>query len=339
MSSSPLPSRRSVHGKQAASEPAPVTTTIPATGARSRSAVVSLPWWVSYWQPLVIAALVAAVGLAAYFLASAYVKDQALPVLVAEGTLDEVAVSGAHGAAAVIDLEEPVRSDGVQIRQDLYGSGRTVEYGTPVLFSVTAFDGATGENLEPNGEPSLVVGTAGAELFGDTLNDVLVGSTEGSRYVVARKLDSGQTEIDVVDVLFSIARGEEVGSEGPLTVTLDDQGPRVAHDAGDPPTDLVTQVLIEGSGRQVQEGDSVVAQYVVFGWESGTQTASTWQEGSPKLIDLEQAMPGLKEVLLDRRVGSRIAAVIPAEKATGEDAVCVVVDILGTTGSGGSNVE
>ncbi len=340
MSSSPLPSRRSVHGNvDRAPEPDPVTTAIPSTGARSRSDLVSLPWWVSYWQPLVIAAVVAVVGLTAFFFAGSYAKDHALPVLVAEGINDEVTVSGAHGAPVVIELEEPSEPNGVEVRQDLFGSGRTVEDGTPVLISVTAFDGKTGENLEPNGEPSMVVGTVGSEQFGDSLNQLLLGSKEGSRFVVSRKLDSGEVEIDVVDVLYSIARGKEVDSDGPLIVTLGDQGPQVSHDEGEAPTELSTQVLTEGSGRQVQDGERVVAQYVVFSWETGAQIASTWQEGSPKLIDLEQAMPGLKEILLDRRVGSRIAAVIPAEKATGEDAVCVVVDILGTSGSGPLDLE
>ncbi len=343
---SPLPSRRSLHAaksqveeKVADGSESPVTTAIPAMGARSRTTLVSLPWWVLYWQPLVIAAVVAVFGFVVFYFAGNYAKSETLPVLVAEGVLDEAVVSGAHGAPVVLDLEEPVEVKGVQIRQDLFGSGRTVENGTPVLFSVSAFDGETGENLEPDGEPSLVVGVVGSDEFGDTLNNVLLGSTEGSRFVVGRELDTGRVEVDVVDVLYSIARGEEINAEGPLSVTLTDAGPHASHEAGDEPTEVITQVLIEGGGRQVQEGDSVVAQYVASVWDDGTLTASTWIEGSPKLIDLSTAMPGLKEVLLDRRVGTRIAAVIPAEKATGESALCVVVDILAATGSHATDLQ
>ena len=41
------------------------------------------------------------------------------------------------------------------------------------------------------------------------------------------------------------------------------------------------------------------------------------------------AMTGLKQTLVDQRVGSRLAISIPPDLANGDDTLCIVIDILG----------
>lgn len=59
----------------------------------------------------------------------------------------------------------------------------------------------------------------------------------------------------------------------------------------------------------------------------------------PELVPLDSAMKGLSEALVDRRVGSRLAITIPPDLATGDDTLCVVVDVLGAEPAGESGSE
>ncbi|WRS29793.1 FKBP-type peptidyl-prolyl cis-trans isomerase [Actinomycetaceae bacterium MB13-C1-2] len=340
MSSPQFPTRRSLaEGKKAdpkapvrrqpVEEPPPVTTQIAATGKRSATPTVSVPWWIEYWQPLVLTILMVLVAAGALFAARAYSVSQECPILVQEGILDEVQVSGRHGATPVVELSSPAEVEGVEYRQQHYGDGRTVEENTPVLLSVSAFDGATGESLQPHGLPSLVVGAANDEDLGATMAEIVIGSKEGSRFVVGRVLSNGKVEINVVDVLYTIAKGSSVDAPGPLTVAVSDAGIAITHAAGEAPSNLTTQVLIQGDGPQVHDGDQIVAQYVSVNWTNGAQVASTWDQGAPRLISLDDTYLGLREALVDQRVGTRLAIVIPPDMASGEDTLCVVVDILG----------
>ncbi len=320
-------------------EPAPVTTQIAARGKRAAAPTVAVPWWVEYWQPLAIAAVMAVVSVALFFVAHRYAEEQTTPVLAVEQTLDSVQVVGRHGATPVLELSAPLDLDGIEFRQQRYGDGRVIEPGTPVLLSVSAFDGKTAEFLQEDGQPNLVLGWADPAQLGETLAGVVTGSTEGSRFVVARKLSSGQPEVDVVDVLYTIARGTVIDAPGPLTISASDTGLSVYHEAVEPPVEVTTQVLIQGHGPQVKEGDQVVAQYLAVNWTDGQTVASTWDQGAPRLVAMAEAYPGLRAAVVDQRVGSRIAVVVPPDMSTGEDTLCVVVDILGTMSGTGTDSE
>lgn len=310
-------------------EPPPVTTTIAATGKRSASSTVKLPWWIEYWQPIVIAVLMALVSAGIMFYAQDYVQKQAKPVLSAPGVLDEVKVLGRLGATPVVELYKPIKVDGVEFRQQRYGTGRIVEPDTPVLLSISSYDGRTGESRQATGQPTLVVGKANEADLGATLSNIVTGTKEGSTFIVGRQLEGGDLEVNVVDVLYTIAHGKVVNQQGPLTVVASDVGLTVKHEPGEAPAQVTTQILIQGDGPQVHEGDQIVAQYLAVNWSTGERVASTWDEGAPKLVAIGDAYPGLREAVVDQRVGSRIAIVVPPDLSTGVDSLCVVVDILG----------
>ena len=50
----------------------------------------------------------------------------------------------------------------------------------------------------------------------------------------------------------------------------------------------------------------------------------------PAVVNLNTAMKGLTNALVDQKVGSRLAITIPPDLAAGDDTLCVVIDILGT---------
>lgn len=251
------------------------------------------------------------------------------PVTAVEGPMDRVSVTGRQGSQPVLSLESPVDVYSTKLRVQTRGDGRVITEDGPVLVSVTAFDGKSGANLNPDGSANLLLASANQTDLGSLLSSLLIGSTEGSRLVVARPLEDGSTEIDVVDVLYTIAKGDvNPDATGPLSVSFTEDGPVVSH-GEEAPTDLSVQVLNAGTGAQVGASDAVVVQYLAGTWADGRIIGSTWASGAPVMIDLASSMPGVRDALVDQRVGSRLAVTIPAEMATGEDTLFVVVDILG----------
>ena len=51
----------------------------------------------------------------------------------------------------------------------------------------------------------------------------------------------------------------------------------------------------------------------------------------PERVRLSELMPGLRPLLIDQKVGSRLAITLPPDQATGDDTLCIVIDILATT--------
>ena len=164
---------------------------------------------------------------------------------------------------------------------------------------------------------------------------LVTGKREGSRILAFRTITMGDgspnaMEIDVVDILPSIATGTSVDATvGPMSVEMSPEGPLISH-ISTLPGGVTTQALIKGDGVQVHEGDRVVAQFTVVGWTDGVVRVSTWETGVPAVVNLNTAMKGLANALVDQKVGSRLAITIPPDLAAGDDTLCVVIDILGT---------
>lgn len=265
---------------------------------------------------------------------NAEASEQSAPL---ETAFDHLEVSGRVGATPVVTLKKPISLAGAKERVYEEGNGRVIQDDQPLLVAITAYDGNTGELLNPSGSAKLQVGFANKDHFDPALLKAVVGHSEGSRIVMVRRLRADKVapeatsefEIDVVDILPSIATGTEnpEANGKPLTVNIADSGPRVEH-SGQTPRDLTTQILVKGEGSQVTATDNIVAQFIMARWSDGVVKQSTWDAGIPQMIDMSTAMPGLVQALTDQRVGSRIAITIPPELATGEDTMTVVVDIL-----------
>lgn len=248
---------------------------------------------------------------------------------------DRVTVSGRVGATPTIEIKAPLEIDGFKARVLEEGSGREITEGSPVLVSVTAFDGTTGRMLSESGRPQMSLGIVGSGQIDDDLSRLVTGKREGTRVLAFRSITMGDgspntIEVDVVDILPSIATGTSVdASVGPMSVEMSPDGPIISH-IDTLPGGVTTQTLIKGDGVQVHEGDRVVAQFTVLGWTDGTVRVSTWETGVPEVINLGTAMKGLATALVDQKVGSRLAITIPPDLAAGDDTLCVVIDILGT---------
>ncbi len=120
---------------------------------------------------------------------------------------------------------------------------------------------------------------------------------------------------------------------------------------GEPSSELIVDVLSEGDGDEVEEGEFLVADYLGQTWEPGADGAAnvfdnSYDRGSPAgfPIGAGSVIPGWDEGLVGQKAGSRVLLVIPPDKAYGDsppdgssieaDATLVfVVDIVDSFGA------
>ena len=257
-----------------------------------------------------------------------------------ESWVDRIHVSGSVGRIPTLSLSGPVSVASSKMIELETGNGREITQDSPLIVSITSFDGETGQLLSAEGRGRVQVGSANTENFNSTLLDGVIGKTEGSRVLFVRPVTSGadtRTELNVVDIMHSAASGETVEDPGgPLKVTITETGPNVSHADEDPPTTLTVQTLVQGDGQQVESDDNVLVQYVMASWGDSVVHESTWWTGVPQVLNMKSAMPGVRVALLDQRVGTRVAITIPPEQASGDSTVTMVVDIIATEPEGGT---
>src|SRR5699024_8466987 len=111
-----------------------------------------------------------------------------------------------------------------------------------------------------------------------------------------------------------------------------DGAPVIGIPSGDPPTSLVQRVVVAGGGSTVVPGQTIVMQYLAMNWETGEVVASTWADGRPSEVAVDDLAEGVRLAVLDRRVGSRLLAVVPPRLSDGDHTLVVVVDILAAAG-------
>lgn len=119
---------------------------------------------------------------------------------------------------------------------------------------------------------------------------------------------------DGVPISFTSAAGE------PAQFTVDS--------AATPPTEVVVDVISEGSGAAIVEGDSIASALTVTDWQNSL-VESTWPLGEvpgspPEVIPAAAGQVG--EELIGVPVGSRVVMQIPQ----GEEVTVFVIDLLGT---------
>ena len=128
--------------------------------------------------------------------------------------------------------------------------------------------------------------------------------------------------------------------------------PQVKFDGRLEVDDITTEVVTEGDGEQVSEGDQVFAHIWIGNGFTEEKSFSTYETAKPELVTVEKE--SLSEVfragMEDQRIGSRVAVAAPASKAFGDqgnpqlgignkDTVLVVVDLISTVAGEPSGEE
>ena len=80
-----------------------------------------------------------------------------------------------------------------------------------------------------------------------------------------------------------------------------------------PPTELVVEDLIEGSGPAVEAGSRVQVHYVGVAWSTGEEFDASWNRGTPLplTVGVGQVIAGWDQGLLGMKVGGRRRLEIP----------------------------
>lgn len=278
------------------------------------------------------------------------------------GGLRSVELTGdpADGEIPQVDFQTPIQVEENETKVLEEGDGDDIDSGDTLMVQVALFRGSDKEQL---GE-SYTQGPGQVLRFDDALKERLpelyealdemkVGgilaysspTTAGS----SGEEDDQSTAVEVyqiVDEVPSEIEGDMKDSpEGLPAVTENDEDvPQIAEPTGEAPSEVVSDYLIEGDGEEVQEGDTVIADYVGARWEDGEVFDSSYDRGAPTVFPLDGVIEGWSEGLVGERVGSRVIISVPADKAYGTQeeieasgggdapagALVFVVDILDT---------
>ena len=117
--------------------------------------------------------------------------------------------------------------------------------------------------------------------------------------------------------------GDDSSSGGDSTAAAEstDTRPVVEVPAGEPPTELVSEELVEGEGAEAKAGDRVTVQYVGVGYESEEEFDASWDRGEPFTFTLGagEVIPGWDQGVAGMKVGGRRELIIPPELAYGPE--------------------
>ncbi|WP_234986544.1 FKBP-type peptidyl-prolyl cis-trans isomerase [Demequina sp. NBRC 110055] len=269
----------------------------------------------------------------------------------AEAALEEITWTDGEDAPT-LEFEAPLNVDNRAARAIAPGDGEPVEDGDVVNLAYTVWSGEDGSQVYSTyegGVPEAI--TFSEESVTDTvLYDAIKGQNVGATFIYAfpsSEADDGtvtpsQYMAVTVDSVTTVLDGPEGAAvepdEGLPTVTLDDTGkPSIDFaDAGEMPTELVVQPLIEGEGDVVEETDTLTVNYTGWIWD-GEQFDSSWDRGTTASFPLSNVIAGWTQGLAGQTVGSQVLLVIPPDLGYGDSdtssipggsTLVFVVDIL-----------
>lgn len=194
------------------------------------------------------------------------------------------------------------------------------------------------DNSFDRGQPFSVTIGGGGVIEG--WQKALDGQKVGSRLLVSIPPDlgygaQGQGEIKpnatlvfVMDIVKAIvvpvsAKGTDVAQDNidlsKVGTNTDGKAPSVTFPKqADPPTKLVSNYVIEGTGPVLTAKDTVIVKYEAFLWAGGKKFDSTYDVGKTQTFPLAQVtLKGLKDGIVGKKVGSRILVVIPPDQGFG----------------------
>jgi peptidylprolyl isomerase len=108
---------------------------------------------------------------------------------------------------------------------------------------------------------------------------------------------------------------------GPAEVDNSDLATKPVIEAGegDPPTEVVTEDIVEGEGPGAKEGDTLTVQYVGALFETAEEFDASWDRGEPFDVTLGQGqvIQGWEQGLIGMKAGGRREIIIPSELGYG----------------------
>ncbi|GAA2023485.1 FKBP-type peptidyl-prolyl cis-trans isomerase [Agromyces tropicus] len=276
---------------------------------------------------------------------------------------DLVEVRGDLGDTPRVDFPTPLAPGETQCTELIEGSGDHLVEGQEALVGLAVYNGATGEEIQVTGfgsEDPVPVVVGGGTLPG--LSKGLSCAREGSRVAVVVPPsdafgDQGQASIgigpdDSIVVIFDVqqvflpkANGSpRITRDGfPAVVTAPDGRPGITVPDNPPFDTTEVEVLKQGSGQTIEDGDRVVVHYTGVLWDDNEVFDSSWESGAPASFVVSegsgsQVIPGFAKALIGQQVGSQVGVVVTPEDGYGDteqagipagSTLFFVIDILG----------
>ena len=271
---------------------------------------------------------------------------------------EAVVVKGDFGKEPKVECPTPLKPQETQCTEVIAGEGDYLTDDQFVLLGAALFSGTTGEEIQTVGYgddgPAPLPLSQTLPMFQKGLSC----AREGSRVVVvgpstdlsADAAEGGDSVVAVFDVIRAFP-GRADGSprltrDGfPAVVLAPDGRPGITVPDNDPPAKETSEVevLRQGNGQTVEDGDTVVVQYTGVLWKEGTVFDSSWENGAPATFTVSegeggQVIPGFSKAIIGQQVGSQVGVIIPPSEGYGDQAnakipanstLFFVIDILG----------
>lgn len=282
------------------------------------------------------------------------------------------AVSGSVGKAAVITpAQGSTPPDKLQTKVLVPGSGKALANGELAVINYTVYNWSQNKKLgdtypsssQPAEPQSVQIGSSTAL---SAWNTALTGAKVGSRVeIVAPPADAfgsqgnsqaGVGPNDVLVFVVDVVAGYPADSDisGTMSPQTDASLPKVVGEPGagnpavhipsgaKPPTGLVANVLIQGHGKAVAKGQTLLMQYTGVDWNTGKNFDSSFSRKAAfsTAIGEGTVIAGWDQGLVGKHVGDRVLLVVPPSLGYGpqggqpsagigaKDTLVFVVDIV-----------
>ncbi|WP_157970563.1 FKBP-type peptidyl-prolyl cis-trans isomerase [Nakamurella deserti] len=173
---------------------------------------------------------------------------------------------------------------------------------------------------------------------------VLLAACGGTAEPVAAVNTSPTADVAGPATPAATAVGTATAAEMPTATGAFGEKPTFTFPSETPPPGLQRQVLVEGTGPEVQTGDQLVANYLGEVWGGTTPFDNSYDRGKPSVfpIGVGQVVKGWDVGLVGMKVGSRVLLTLSpsdgygttgrAPDITGTDTLVFVIDIVNSLG-------
>ncbi|MCI3929517.1 FKBP-type peptidyl-prolyl cis-trans isomerase [Streptomyces sp. AN091965] len=140
---------------------------------------------------------------------------------------------------------------------------------------------------------------------------------EGNKQAGIKGTDTLVFVVDIVNTYGpkSSAKGDDVAQDNKdlpkVGTNTDGKAPKVDVPKTAAPKKVVASYVIEGEGDEVKESDTLLCQYKGVLWADGKEFDSSYKSGQLAQFQLAQVIPGWRQGLTGKKVGSRVLVVVP----------------------------
>lgn len=259
-----------------------------------------------------------------------------------QAALEKVKVTQVDGGAKEPKVEFPTPlADNAKTGAKLVteGSGAALKAGQQLTLNIAQYDGTTGKALAGADYTKAQKQLFTEQVFSGGLEDVyavLQTAKVGSdiAFFVPKSLSQATEQLWVLHVAAAgeapaapkkatAAETAKLKAAGDLpTVTFASDGkPTITIPKGkDAPTDLVVDVLKEGTGKAATATTKVTAKYLGVNWDQGEKFDSSYDR-TPDTSEfgLDQVIPGWTQGLTGLKEGTQVVLTIPQALAYGDN--------------------